>query len=110
MDRKVVQERSGLMFAEFLRVPKAFVSDARRYARLLIEDIVLYHPEKVDEGRAHRNLLARLNDEIARARQAYNQRVSESVRAQGDFFEEALVRVLAGGNPEALGTPEPQAP
>lgn len=84
------------------------VQDARRYARLLMEDIVLYHPEKVDEGRAQHTLLTRLADEIARARQAYNQRVPDEVRAQGDFFEEALVRVLAGGNQEALGTPAPQ--
>lgn len=76
--------------------------DARRFARLLVEEICLYHPEQVDAGRSKRDLGERLADEIDRARKMYEQRVSASVRSKGDFFGEALVKVLAAGDAAAL--------
>lgn len=79
------------------------VQDARRFARLLMEEICLYHADKVDEGRAQSDLLTRLSEPLERARQMYEQRVPADVRALGDFYEEALVRVLAGGEASALG-------
>ncbi|MCU0253327.1 MAG: hypothetical protein MUE47_02195 [Acidobacteria bacterium] len=79
------------------------VQDARRFARLLMEEICLYHADKVDEGRAQANLLSRLADQVERARQMYEQRVPAEVRGLGDFFDEALVRVLAAGDANALG-------
>jgi hypothetical protein len=79
------------------------VQDARRFARLLMEEICLYHADKVDEGRAQADLLARLAEQVERARQMYEQRVPAEVRNLGDFFDEALVRVLASGDANALG-------
>ncbi len=43
---------------------------ARRYARLLVSEIKLYHEPAVLAGRRERDLAARLGDEIARARAA----------------------------------------
>ena len=60
---------------------------ARRYARLLVSEIKLYHEAVVDEGRRHRDLRARLDAQIARARHLYEQRVPSRVRTQADFFE-----------------------
>ncbi len=82
------------------------VEDARRFARLLMEEICLYNGDKVEEGRNEQDLRSRLADEVEQARIMYNQRVAPEVAAQGDFFEEALVRVLAAGNAGALGEPE----
>jgi hypothetical protein len=79
------------------------VQDARRFARLLMEEICLYHADKVDEGRAQADLLSRLSDQVERARQMYEQRVPAEIRGLGDFFDEALVRVLAAGDANALG-------
>ncbi|MBP1611801.1 MAG: hypothetical protein H6Q01_464 [Acidobacteria bacterium] len=79
------------------------VQDARRFARLLMEEICLYHADKVDEGRAQADLLSRLSEQVERARQMYEQRVPAEVRSLGDFFDEALVRVLAAGDANALG-------
>jgi hypothetical protein len=79
------------------------VQDARRFARLLMEEICLYHADKVDEGRSQADLLSRLSDQVERARQMYEQRVPPEVRGLGDFFDEALVRVLAAGDANALG-------
>jgi hypothetical protein len=78
------------------------VQDARRFARLVIEEICLYHGTRVEEGRERGDLLERLADEIERARQLYDQRIPQHVREQGDFFGDALVQVLAAGNPAAL--------
>lgn len=79
------------------------IQDARRFARLLMEEICLYHADKVDEGRSHADLLSRLSEQVERARQMYEQRVPAEVRSLGNFFDEALVRVLAAGDANALG-------
>jgi hypothetical protein len=77
---------------------------ARRTARLLVSEIRLYHEPVVHQGRRARNLLALLGPEIAKARQAYNAQVPVDVRRRTDYFYQELVTVLAGGNPELLGT------
>lgn len=76
---------------------------ARRTARLLVSEIRLYHEPAVNEGRQHRNLLARLAPEIEKARQAYNERVPAVVRGDTDFFQQELIRTLAGGDATLLG-------
>jgi predicted ArsR family transcriptional regulator len=83
--------------------PQRQVEDARRFARLLVNEIKLYNERKVGEGRAAGNLYELLRDDIERSRQAYTERIPESVRATTDFFNEELVRILAEGRPEALG-------
>src|SRR4051794_29511399 len=65
---------------------------ARRYARLLVSEIKLYHQPAVLEGRRDRNLAGRLGGEITRARVMYEQRVPAHVRERGDYFHEELVR------------------
>ena len=76
---------------------------ARRYARLLVSEIKLYNENTVNDGRAKRDLGFRLKNEIARARSLYEERISESVRSRSPFFEQELVRTLAGGNPSLIG-------
>jgi hypothetical protein len=76
---------------------------ARRYARLLVSEIKLYHEAVVDEGRRHGDLRARLDAQITRARHLYEQRVPPRVRTQADFFEAELVRTLADGDAALLG-------
>ena len=71
---------------------------ARRYARLLVSEIKLYHEAAVVAGRRDGDLLARLGEEIARARVLYEQRVPQPVRQHADSFHEELVRTLANGD------------
>lgn len=77
---------------------------ARRYARLLVSEIKLYHEADVVSGRQARDLATRLGGEIARARSLYEQRVPLPVRQRVDFFHDELVRTLAGGDPSLLVT------
>jgi hypothetical protein len=71
---------------------------ARRYARLLVSEIKLYHEPEVVTGRRERDLMSRLGGEIARARVLYEQRVPAHVRQRADYFHDELVRTLADGD------------
>jgi hypothetical protein len=76
---------------------------ARRYARLLVSEIRMYHEPLVDAGRRSRDLRTRLRGEIDRARRLYEARVPPAVRDKSDFFEQELVRTLADGDRTLLG-------
>lgn len=74
---------------------------ARRYARLLVSEIKLYHHPDVVTGVRERDLGERLGGEIARARKLYEDRFSASA-AGADYFQTEVVRTLAGGDPTLL--------
>jgi len=75
---------------------------ARRYARLLVSEIKLYHEPQVAEGRRERDLATRLGGEIARVRTLYEQRVPAEVRQHTDYVHEELIRTLADGDASLL--------
>lgn len=75
---------------------------ARRYARLLVSEIKLYHEPAVIDGRRDRDLAGRLGGEITRARVMYEDRVPPHVRARADYFHDELVRTLANGDASLL--------
>jgi hypothetical protein len=77
-------------------------SSARRYARLLVSEIKLYHEAAVVAGRRERDLASRLGGEISRARVLYEQRVPAAVRERRDYFRDELVRTLANGDATLL--------
>jgi hypothetical protein len=77
--------------------------EARRLARLLVSEILLYNQEEVEEGRRHRDICERLKDDIDRSRQLYEERVDPGIRDSADYFYQELVRQLAAGDARALG-------
>jgi hypothetical protein len=77
--------------------------DAKRFARLVVSEIKLYNEAKVNEGRRNKDLYERLKEDIERGRQMYSDRVASSVRDVTNYFFDELVRILAGGDPSALG-------
>ncbi|HXV60407.1 MAG TPA: hypothetical protein VEK15_06930 [Vicinamibacteria bacterium] len=81
--------------------------EAMRFARLLVSEIKLYNESKVREGRVTRDLYAKLRDDIERSRQLYKERVSETIRAATNYFNEELVRILGDGDEATLGHPLP---
>ena len=76
---------------------------ARRYARLLISEIKLYHEPQVLAGRKERDIAARLRGEIARARSLYHQRIPPALTKADEYFQAELVRTLANGDEGLLG-------
>lgn len=77
--------------------------EARKFARLLVSEIILYNEQKVIEGRKNHDLYQRLKDDIDRSRQAYEKRVAPSVAAKFDYLYDELVNTLAEGDPSKLG-------
>jgi hypothetical protein len=77
--------------------------DAKRFARLVVSEIKLYNEAKVTEGRKTRDIYERLKEDIERGRQMYHDRVAPAVRDTSDYFQDELVRILAGGDSSALG-------
>jgi hypothetical protein len=86
-----------------MQITDGVAAAARRTARLLVSEIRLFHEPAVNEGRRHRNLLARLAPEIEKAREAYNEQVPAGVRAHTDYFHQELIKTLAGGDAALLG-------
>ena len=76
---------------------------ARRYAKLLVSEIKLYHEAAVTAGRQERDLATRLAVEIERARVLYEQRIPSELRTHRDHFHDELVRTLAAGDASLLG-------
>src|SRR5581483_4301292 len=77
---------------------------ARRYARLLLSEIKLYHEADVAAGQRERDLTARLGGEIARARTLYEQRMPQPVHA--GYFHDELIRTLGNGDESLFEAPK----
>ena len=75
---------------------------ARRFAKLLVEEIKLYNQTKVTEGRARGDLYSRLREDIEKSRAAYQKRYGETVR-DVDYFNQELMRILAENNRTVMG-------
>ena len=76
---------------------------AKRFAKLLVDEIKLYNQAKVVEGRAHRDLYARLKDDIDKSRATYDKRYGATSAASGNYFTQELIRILANDDPSLLG-------
>jgi hypothetical protein len=70
---------------------------ARRLARALISDIVVYHPAKRQEGIRDGNLKELFEDEIKKSWEEYTEQVGREVAESTGYFREALNEILAGG-------------
>jgi len=79
---------------------------AKRFAKLLVEEIQLYNQVKVAEGRSKRDLYERLRPDIEKSRAAYQKRYGDVIR-DVDYFSEELVRILAGNDRALLGSSFP---
>lgn len=70
---------------------------AKRLARVLVKDILLYHGDKVEEGLRNGNLIDMVGDEIKKSWQYYKSELPEDVLNSTNYFKEALNKILAKG-------------
>jgi predicted Zn finger-like uncharacterized protein len=70
---------------------------ARRLARALISDMVVYHPAKRQEGLRDGNLRELFDEEIKKSWEEYAEQVGKEVAGTTPYFKEALNEILAGG-------------
>ncbi len=80
---------------------------ARRFAKLLVDEIRLYNLAKVNEGRKEKNLYDRLREDIEKSRATYDKRYSSTTAASVDYFTEELIRVLADNDISLMGASFP---
>src|SRR5213080_3767101 len=71
---------------------------ARRLARALVSDLVVYHPEKRQQGLRDGTLPQLFKDEIEKSWQEYVDQVGAELAKTTAFWAEALNEILAGGN------------
>src|SRR6266850_1781436 len=71
---------------------------ARRLARALVSDLVVYHPEKRQQGLRDGTLPQLFKDEIEKSWQEYVEQVGADLAKTTPFWAEALNEILAGGN------------
>jgi hypothetical protein len=64
--------------------------EARRLARLILSDIIIYHAAKVEQGIRGNNFFELLREEIDEGRAYYDSRVPQRVRRDTEIFTETL--------------------
>ncbi len=70
---------------------------ARRLARALVSDLVVYYPEKRQRGLAEGNLKELFSEEIRKSWEEYSEQVGEELASTTPYFTEALNEILAEG-------------
>ncbi len=76
---------------------------AQRIARVIVNEIRIYHPEKLAEGIKQGNIMNVLGVEIEKGRQHYIQRIPPDIARSTNYYRESLIKMLADGNPELFG-------
>jgi len=71
---------------------------ARRLARALISDMLVYHPEKRQQGIRDGTLPQLFKDEIQKSWLEYTEQVGAELAQSTPFWTEALNEILAGGH------------
>ncbi|HEX7288949.1 MAG TPA: hypothetical protein VF532_22380 [Candidatus Angelobacter sp.] len=85
-----------------------FHRKAKRFAKLLVEEIKLYNQSKVAEGRQQADLYERLREDIEKSRATYDKRYGESLVASANYFDEELIRILADNDVRLMGAGFPR--
>jgi hypothetical protein len=68
--------------------------EAKRLARTILSDILLYNQAKVKEGIEKDSLFDVLSDELAEGLKYYESMVEPTLREDTNFFNEAVIDVL----------------
>ena len=70
---------------------------AKRLARLIVSDIIIYNQDKIVEGIKQDTLFDLLKEDIEVGRAYYEKNVDPAVAEQSDYFNHALVDILIKG-------------
>jgi len=70
---------------------------AKRMARLIIRDIVLYNKDKIAAAIKNDSLFDALEKELEEGRKYYEKNVDPAVASQTNYFDEAVVDILVKG-------------
>ena len=68
--------------------------EAKRLARTILSDILMYNQPKVKEGIEKDSLFEILAEELTEGRKYYDSMVEETLRQNTNFFNEAVADIL----------------
>ena len=80
---------------------------ARRFARVKVAEMQLYHSAAVRAGRASGDLYGALQREIDAARQEFRERFLTDSPPAADYLHQEIVRALANDDAAILGSTYP---
>lgn len=80
---------------------------AKRFAKLLVDEIKLYNQSKVAEGKQNRDLYKVLREDIEKSRVTYDKRYGSTPAASAKYFDSEIVRILADNDRSLLGSDFP---
>ena len=83
--------------------------EAKRLARLILSDIIIYNAEKVERGIREESFFELLRTEIEDGRNYYESRVPFKVRQRTEFFHETLQHFVEMKRDELLGPRQAEA-
>lgn len=75
---------------------------AKRLARLIVADIVLYNQDKIAEGLKNDTLFSLLEKDISEGRKYYDRQVDPAVAQERPYFDWALVDQLVKGKGSSI--------
>ena len=81
---------------------------AKRFAKLLVDEIKLYNQAKVKEGKENKDIYSRLKEDIDKSRATYDKRYGATAAAEAGYFTAEVIRILADNDPAMLGSDFPQ--
>lgn len=81
---------------------------AKRFAKLLVDEIRLYNKAKVDEGRQNKDIYERLQEDIDKSRSTYEKRYSSTAAGSANYFTAEVIRILADNDVSLMGGDFPQ--
>jgi hypothetical protein len=70
---------------------------ARRLARALVSDMIVYQPDKRQRALTEGNLKTAFEEEIKKSWEEYVEQVGQEMASQTTYWREALNEILAGG-------------
>ncbi len=76
-------------------IDPAQIEKAKRFARIIVSDVVLYNQEAVAVGLERGTFYDLLKDDITEGRTVYAERVPESIRRNRDYLQEAFDEFIA---------------
>ena len=101
----------GKLFPDVAALPHEEIEpeeydEARRLARLILSDIVIYNTEKVDRGIREGSFFDALSAEIAEGEEYYESRVPAKVRQKTNFFHDTIQQFVEMKREELERRPE----
>jgi len=95
---------------DFERIPRTehdIHKKAFRFAKLLVDDLILYNKDKLEQGKEQRDVYGVLREDIDKSRAAYEKKFSNTPAGKVDYFHQELLRRVGGEDPGVLGTGYP---